>query len=387
MGKTFVYVGHWAVKSAGGGISVYEYNEENGSLSYIGTQRPDLVAGQMCIDSRRGVLYAVDESQNSPAFAMQGGGGRVVPFRIDGESGRLTELGSEQPSFGTLTTYCALDGTGSFLVAANHGDKQAITRAVRGADGSYHVETEFSDVTAVLYPVAEDGSLMPACDLLNFPPDRSGYPAVTACLHSAYFAPDGQHLMMTNMKQDKLMMLKVNRESRRLEIVDILDCPHGNWPRYGAFHPTKRLFYLNNEHGHEVNVISYDENWKLSMVQTVRTLPEGGYPKTPKPAAQTEIRISRDGRFLYNVIRGVSQATVFRVDEDSGLIELIQRIQLKGEGPRDFDISPDGRFMVIGNLSSGEVSTVAIGSDGLLEDLGMSDRHVDCPGAVYFYRA
>ena len=68
------------------------------------------------------------------------------------------------------------------------------------------------------------------------------------------------------------------------------------------------------------------------------------------------------------------------MDKETGLLELVQRIQLRGEGPRDFDISPDGRFLLIGNLESGEVSTV-------LTDSGVSDKHVQYPGAVYFYRS
>ena len=75
------------------------------------------------------------------------------------------------------------------------------------------------------------------------------------------------------------------------------------------------------------------------------------------------------------------------MDKETGLLELVQRIQLRGEGPRDFDISPDGRFLLIGNLESGEVSTVAVGADGLLTDSGVSDKHVQYPGAVYFYRS
>ena len=389
-GKTFAYVGHWTVKAKEpnmGGITIYQYNESDGTLTYVDTVRTDLCAGQMCIDHRRGVLYAIDEAQNSPAFAMQGGGGRVVAFSIDRESGRLTELGAEQPTFGTLTTYAALDGRGEFLVVANHGDKQAITKTARDPDGTYRVVTDFSEVNAVLYPLAGDGAVLPACDMIPFAPDRSQYPARIACLHSVYFAHDGEHCIMTNMKQDQIMMLRVNREKKKLEICDVLDCPKGNWPRYGAFHPTRPLFYLNNEHGHEINVVRYSGDWKLEIIQTVKTAPEGGYPKTPKAAAQTEIRISADGRFVYNVIRGVHQATVLAVDKETGLLELVQRIQLRGEGPRDFDISPDGRFLLIGNLESGEVSTVAVGADGLLTDSGVSDKHVQYPGAVYFYRS
>lgn len=390
MGKTYVYVGNWTVKTKGapGGISAYEYDEGTGALKFIETVRGDLASGMLCIDRKRGVLYSIDEKLDSEQFGMLGGGGRIAAFSIDPETGKIRDLGEEQPTFSTLTTYLAMDGTGKWMVVANHGDKQAVTKAVRSEDGTYHVTTDFSDVTAVLYPVAEDGSLLPAVDVMKFPPDYTFCPAHLACLHFVQFAPDGEHFMMTNMKQSRLLLGCVDRENGRLVIKGTLTCREGNWPRYGTFHPTKKLFYLNNEHGMEINVIRYSENGGMDQIQTVTAEPEFFLDRTGKrPLQQTDIHISRDGRYLYGALRGGGVINVYAVDEESGEIERIQSMKLPGEAPRGFEIAPDGRFLLVGDPEAHTITTVAIGEDGKLSLTDQLDENTLCPAPFCFYQA
>lgn len=388
MAKTYAYVGNWTVKSAGadGGIGIYEYDEASGALRHIETVRGDLVAGMLCIDQKRGVLYSIDEAQNHAAFGHFGGGGRVAAFRIDPASGGLTLLGKEQPSFGTLTTYVAQSGDGDFLVVANHGDKQAITKTYRGEDGAYHISTDFSTVNAALYPLETDGAIGACCDLMEFPPDLSFNPPHIACLHAVYFAPDGEHCMMSNMKQNRLMLLRVDPQKRKLVNVAHLDCTEGNWPRYGAFHPEKKLFYLNNEHALEINVVAYDPAGKLELLQTVSSEPDFFLDRTgKKPLQQTDIRISADGRFLYGACRGGGVINVYAIGED-GLLSRLQSFKLEGEAPRGMELSPDGRFLLVADPEAGSISSVCVGEDGRLKLSGILNHALQHPAPIVFYQ-
>lgn len=385
-GKTFVYAGNWTVQeeSSESGIGIYKYTEADGSLQYLETVRPDITPGIICADRKRNVLYMVDEQINSPAFAMQGGGGRVLAFSVNKEDGSLTQLGEEQPSFGTLPTYAAQDTTGSWLVVVNHGDKQAITKAVKGKDGKFHVVTDFSQVTVALYPLDRDGSILPACDLLKFEPDRSVTPVKNACLHAVYFAPDGEHFIITNMKQDRVLMLRIDRNRRELAICDTLRCPEGSWPRYGAFHPEKKLFYMNNEHALTVNTIRYDEKGCLSMVQTLNAAPRLDCVKEGKRISQSDIKISADGKFVYDFYRYTDALTVFAVNEESGLLTMIQSLELKEKRPRGFAISSDGRFLLVANLT-GSITRLAVAVDGTVGKEEVVDRNMKHPGNILFY--
>ena len=339
----------------------------------------------MVVDERRGTLYSVDEQKNSPAFAMQGGGGRIAAFSIDPESGLLSELGDEQPSFGTLADYVAEDPGGNWLVVVNHGDKQTITKAVKDADGVYRVKTEFSDVTASLYPLDADGSILPAADVLFFPPDRSRMPVSLPCLHSVYFAHDGEHLIVMNMKQDEVIMLHLDKIAGKLSVCGKLKCRNGTWPRYGVFHPVKDIYYFNNEHALLVNALSYNAGGEMKLIQTVDSTPGLSCVQEGRRISQSDIRISRDGRFIYDFYRYTDCAAVFAVNPEDGRIRMIQSMELTEKKPRGCCISPDGRFMLVANMN-GSISTMAIGPDGCLSETGIVDRHMKYPGNIVFYQ-
>ena len=387
MKKTFVYAGNWTVQTeeGQGGIGIYEYLEENGRLKFLELIRPDITPGMMQIDAKSGVLYLVDEQKNNPSFAMQGGGGRVVAFSIDPETGGLAQLGAEQPSFGTLPTYCALARNGKWLIAVNHWDKQAITKVCRGADGAFRVATDFSDVTAALYPLSEDGSILPASDVIKFDPDRRELPARIACLHAVYFTPDGSHFLITNMKQDQVLMMRIDETAGKMEIASTLSCPRGSWPRYGAFHPTKRLFYMNNERSLTVNTLRYDEKGKLELIQTLDAAPQLPCVQPGKRISQSDIRISADGKYVYDFYRYTDAAVVYEVEEDSGLLRMAQSLELEEKRPRGFAISPDGRFLLTANLT-GAITTLAVDGHGRLAETGFVERGMQYPGNVIFYQ-
>lgn len=387
MSKIYAYVGNWTVKSQGadGGIGIYEYDAATGSLKYLETVRGDLVAGLLCVNQKCGVLYSIDETQNHAAFGNFGGGGRVAAFKIDPVNGHLSDLGSEQPTFSTLPTYVAQNNNGHFLVVANHGDKQAITKTYRTEDGAYHVATDFSVVNAALYPLDENGAILPACDLMEFPPDLSCNPPHIACLHSVYFDPKSDMAVMSNMKQNELLLLRVDTEKRKLVKLGVLHCKEGNWPRYGAFHPEKNIFYLNNEHALEINVVSYSANGAMEILQTVSSKPDFFLDRTGKrPLQQTDIHISADGRYLYGACRGGGVINVYAIGED-GLLSRAQSFKLEGEAPRGFEIAPDGRFMLVADPEAGTLATIAIGQDGKLSCTGISDHSMAHPAPIVFY--
>jgi 6-phosphogluconolactonase (cycloisomerase 2 family) len=111
------------------------------------------------------------------------------------------------------------------------------------------------------------------------------------------------------MKQDCVFMLRIDRSRKKLIICGELACPEGNWPRYGAFHPSKNLFYLNNEHALVVNAIRYDSEGRMEIVQTIDSTPQLDLDTTGKRVLQSDLKISADGEYVYNFCRGIDTVT------------------------------------------------------------------------------
>jgi len=74
--------------------------------------------------------------------------------------------------------------------------------------------------------------------------------------------------------------------------------------------------------------------------------------------AGAAIRLSADGRFLYVSGRSNSEIAAFAIDAASGALSPVQRVPTDGLAPRDFDLTPDGRFVVIANQQSNTLTSL-----------------------------
>ena len=89
--KNYAIVGNWSFEARpakGKGISVFSYEPESGALSLIETIRPDVAAGQLCLDKERNILYICNEC--GERWGEIGGGGYIMAYQFHPETGKLT---------------------------------------------------------------------------------------------------------------------------------------------------------------------------------------------------------------------------------------------------------------------------------------------------------
>lgn len=123
----------------------------------------------------------------------------------------------------------------------------------------------------------------------------------------------------------------------------------GMGPRHLVFHPEKPLIYILGELNNTIEVVE-DQEFELVKLQTVDML--NGLDVTSSGGA---IRISEDGKFVYASNRGHDSIIVFKV-LDNGTLEFVQIESVYGEHPRDFAISPDGNYIVVANRDTNNLT-------------------------------
>ncbi|MDR1801263.1 MAG: lactonase family protein [Lachnospiraceae bacterium] len=400
--KMYAYVGNWNFHPADKGISVYVFDPEDGSLELIETIKPEVAAGQIWLHPDKPVLYCVDEVGNR--VGELGGGGYVLAFAIDPETGKLTQI-SRIDSLCPEPCYVVTDKTRKHVLVSSHVDPFNVTKVVKNDDGSWGNKVLMDDAGLLLVGLKDDGSLDAIKDVYithsnqGLAPDSqklvdpvTGHIQLTRVLsrqHAVMPSPSGNIFAVPDKGMDRVYTFRVDQENEKIELCDVYQDDLGLFPRYASFHPTLPVLYTNNERKCEVHVFSYDdETGKIALLQKEELLTDEyrgkEYSIKARPMGAQDILAHPNGKALYCTVEGGDNLLVTLKVDDKGRVKLAQNIDCEGTMPRGICLSPDGKFLLSGNLTSGDITVFAVGEDGLLTYTGKKYDAVS-PSAIRIY--
>ena len=374
---SFVYIGNFRMRPqtwgmpqpSGYGIGICRFDNETGELTPVKIVHDHITAGNALLDAKRNVLYYGHEDMTLPDRPY-GGGGQVYAFAVDSMTGDLTEI-NHQPSYGALPVCLAQDPTGKYLIVPHHTGSFPVTKVKKDAAGRYSTVSEFDDASIVMFPLAEDGGIGDPCDIYiqtgaGGPLKQQTHPH----LHSISMSPSGKLFVVADKGNDQILMFRIDYSGQKLVLCG--DRPFATIPgasiRCSVFHPTRNLLFANFETKSVVASFRYDEDGGLEPLCVASSLPEG--VEDSPTMMPSEIKVHPSGKYLYTLVRGISSASVFEIDQETGALELIQTFTLDGKNPRSCTVSPDGRFLLVAMILSSEVLVLSIGADGKLSSTG-----------------
>lgn len=133
----------------------------------------------------------------------------------------------------------------------------------------------------------------------------------------------------------------------------------GNGPRHMVFSEEGSLAFVINELTSNITVLKWNEN-KLNIVSELNSLPED-YQGIPAAAA---IRLHPNGKYLYVANRGIDAIGVFEIRNEE--LKLIGFQKTNGNTLREFNISPDGNWLIACLQDSSELISYKIQENGFL---------------------
>ncbi len=346
----WVYFGTYTGKDGSKGIYRSKLDGSTGKLS-----EPELAAEAaspsfLAIHPTGKYLYAVGETDGKD-------GGAVLAYSIDGKTGALTKL-NDGTTGGPGPCHVSISPKGDYATVANYGG------------GS----------TAV-FKLDPDGKLAGRVGFfqhMGSSADKGRQEGPHA--HCSFFDPKGHFILTVDLGIDRVKVFTLDPDAGLKEVAhgDIIT-PPGAGPRHIAIAPDGKFAYVCGELDSTVNVVEL--GWAAGqnkVVQSLSTLKE-----PVKGNSTAECILHPNGKFVYVSNRGHNSIAVFKVGEDRKLTA-VGHITGDIKIPRNFNIDPSGKWMLIASQDGEKVGVWELGEKtGLGKETGNSVK-VSKPVCVKF---
>ncbi|WP_439483936.1 lactonase family protein [Cyclobacterium plantarum] len=298
------------------GIHLLEFNPGKNGFNLLSSATDPENPSFVIANKSQNLVFSVEETAGDE-------GGKVSSFALN--EGHISKINTVSAA-GDAPCYLSLDPSEKFVVAANY------------SEGNFSV-----------IPVEAEGRLQPAVQVVNHKgnsinPNRQKQPHV----HAVVFHPQDGRLLVADLGTDEVVVYNFNPNEEKPLVEDPhfrLQVKPGAGPRHMVFDAVGETLYLIHEITAEIGIYRYDDGF-LEHVET-QSLLEQGFTGTVGAA---EVRIY--DKFLYASNRGEANEIIGFQIVDQGKLKHIQTISSGGNAPRNFNITPDGKFLVVGNQNS-----------------------------------
>ncbi len=237
-------------------------------------------------------------------------------------------------------------------------------------DGRYLLSANYMSGSVAVHPIAQDGSLGEATQIVQHEgggPNTERQEGPHA--HMVHSDQAGGMVLAVDLGTDSVYAYTLDAKQGRLTQKTQNKVRPGSGPRHFAFHPSGAYFYLTNELSNSVGVYAYD-----AATGTANELAEIVAAPAPKggESLPSGIVISPDTRFVYVGNRGDESITGLAVRDGGAHLEPVGKWSCGGSWPRHLALAPDGDFLFCANQRSHDVTVQRVGQvTGALEATGL----------------
>ncbi|MCL6293874.1 lactonase family protein [Jejuia spongiicola] len=328
---------------------------------------------KMCIFLFSVCLLNCSKPKNSTLYVgtyTNGDSEGVYQFQFNSETGELNKKQlasvSENPSFITYSPdkkyiYAVNENQEGAISAFKVEDDKTLTfinkvktngahpcHVAINKQGDKAVVSNYTGGNFSLYNIKTDSALSDAFQIIDHKTD-----SLISHAHSAQFFKDD--LYVADLGLNAVYQYKLNGTNYKLEDSSIVKMPHNAGPRHFSLTKDGQFIYIINEYSNTVTSAKKTENG-FEFIENVSTLTDDFKEKS----YCADIHLSSDEKFLYGSNRGENSIVVFKRDITTGKLDKVQNISVHGDWPRNFTIDPSGKFLLVANQKSHNISVFKI---------------------------
>ncbi len=322
--KNIIYAGSSSARGSKG-IYVLEFDQQKGALKELQTVTEGSSPGFLAFSPNKDFLYSIYGKGT-----LEDGNGAVMSFKIDPFTGFLKKV-NEQSVGGKGAAHISIDPKGRFAYTANYGD-----------------------ASVTVFPINSDGTLAKASDYVkhtgsSINPQRQTRPYP----HSSIPSADGKFLYVSDLGTDRIVIYEVlNGGKLKPAAVPFVQVPAGSGPRHFKIHQNGKFAYSVDELSN--TIVAFKVNKKtgaLTIIERLSMLPEGYSEVT----YASDVHFSPDQKFIYATNRGHESLVIYEVNAKNGKLKMIGHESTGGKHPRNFMISKNGEYVLVGNTNTDNV--------------------------------
>lgn len=320
------------------------------SISSLGTiaQTQPMYVGTYTSNGSKGV-YKYDFDQNTGKFTFLNAIEMSNPSFLARKGDFLYAVNEEQN--GTIT---AVDLISQEILNNKTTDGGAPCHVSVSPKDPLLVISNYSGGSLIMYSLKPDGSLDKKEDFIQFENssiDKSRQEK--SHIHSAFFSSDGKSLFVSDLGGDVIYKIAVNKNGSdySFNIVDEIKVKTGGGPRHLSLNEKGNFLYSVLEMTGEIEVLELVNNkWISKQILPIHNSGFNG------EHGAGDIKMTKDGKFLYATNRGESNELVVYEVKKNGLLEIKQVLSVEGDSPRNLQLSPNEKWLIVANQKSGNLS-------------------------------
>ncbi|HMR78776.1 MAG TPA: beta-propeller fold lactonase family protein, partial [Polyangiaceae bacterium] len=177
--------------------------------------------------------------------------------------------------------------------------------------------------------------------------------------HAIVVDPSGAYVFVPNNGANTISQYKYDSTTGKLTANTPSSVVTTDGPRHLDFHPSKNFAFVMNEQGNSMTAYAFDAvKGTLTAIETEATLPTS----VSTPSTGADVHVHPNGKFVYGSNRSDAESTlvIFSIDQSSGELTLVGHEPTRGAHPRNFEIDPSGKVLLVANRDSDNVVTFLI---------------------------
>ena len=309
-----LYVGTYTDETSEG-IYCYNFNTETGEITSQKLAAKVTNPSYLAYSTNRKFLYAVSE---------------VADFK-NTNSGSVTAFSVTKN--GLLQFINSVSSNGAHPCHIQLNDENAVISNYTGGTISIH-------------KVEKNGKINPANQIIDHnTPNKKSHTHSTKFLNNELFVADlGLDFLAHYVKKGHKYVLNEKY---------LIGEKSG--PRHFEISKNGDFIYVINELNTTITVLKKGTE-KYIQIQNISTLKADFKGES----FCADIHLSQNENYLYGSNRGENSIAVFKRDPLNGTLQKIQSIAVEGNWPRNFTIAPNGKFLLVANKKSKNISVYKI---------------------------